>query len=51
MAGQHRVLADDRDRLRGRDVVAGVPITIVQNSVEVFSDKLFPARESVAATH
>jgi hypothetical protein len=45
------MLADDWNRLRGRYVVAGFPISMVRNSVEVLSDKLLPARESVAAAH
>lgn len=45
------MLTNDGDRLPGRNVVAGIPISIVRNSVEVFSDKLLPARESVAAAH
>jgi len=43
--------ADDWDGLSGHYVVAGIPISIVRNSVEVFSNKLLPSRDSVAAAH
>jgi hypothetical protein len=45
------VLADDRDRLGGRNVVTRIPVFIAGGGVEVLLDKLFSPRQSVAAAH
>lgn len=45
------MLTDDRNRLSRCDVVAWAPVVIVGDGVEVLSNDLLPARESVAATH
>ena len=40
-----RILADHRDRLRGRDVVARRPFIVPRATVEIFLDKLLPPRQ------
>ncbi len=45
------MLADDRDGLRGGDVIAWHPVIVVGKNVEVFGDDLLTARESVTAAH
>jgi hypothetical protein len=45
------VLANDRDRLGWRDVVAGNPVLFARNTAEVFLDDLLLSRESISTTH
>ncbi len=45
------MLADDRDWLGRRDVVARRPVVLPIGSLEVFLDDLLPPRESVATAH
>ena len=45
------MLANDHDRLRGGDVVTRLPLGFIRDSAEIFLDKLFPPRESVAPAH
>jgi len=45
------MLPDHRDWLRGRDVVARVPIVIPGGALEILFDDLFSPRKSVATAH
>ena len=45
------MLADDRNGLRGRDVIARNPIFFSGDRVEMFLDNLFSTREPVASAH
>ena len=37
--------------LGGRDIVAWNPVFLARGGVEIFLDKLFPPRQSVASAH
>lgn len=45
------MLPDHRDWLRGRDVVARVPIASPRGGIELYLDDLLSARQSVASAH
>lgn len=45
------MLADDRDRLGRRNVIARAPDFLAGDAIEVFLDNLLPPRQSVAPTH
>ena len=49
--GRLRILADDRYRLGGRNVVARIPVLFSGNAVEVLLDNLLSLRELVASAH
>jgi hypothetical protein len=49
--GLSRILSDNRNRLRGSDIVPRYPVLGIGNRVEVFRDDLLTTRKSVAATH
>src|SRR5664279_3550437 len=44
------ILANDSDRLRGRDIVARLPIDLVLG-LKVFLDHLLASGQTIAATH
>src|SRR5689334_5307664 len=46
-----QILANDGHRLRRRDVVASLPILLVEDAVEVFRDGLFSSRELAPSAH
>ena len=45
------ILANHRDGLSGRDIVAGIPVVISRDGIEVFLNALLSQRQSVAPTH
>jgi hypothetical protein len=46
-----RVLPDDGNRLSWGDVVAGSPVFLPRDTIEILFDKLFSARQSIASAH
>jgi len=45
------MLTKDWHGLRRCDVVAGIPVFLVRDAIEVFLDDLFPPRKSIAPAH
>ena len=45
------MLADDRNGLGRSHVVAGYPVFLTRDAVEMFFDDLFAPRESVSSAH
>jgi hypothetical protein len=46
-----RILPNDRHRLRRGNIVAGIPVRLIRDRIEILLNQLFSMRKSIATAH